>query len=182
MITLLTSIAVRLPLIEMCRDLEPGANTHSGRLQTWQQLLLPSPWAAFFTVFAWCCAGVHSRYDQLIGFVKGVVKRGAKRVRVHVLTDGRDVPDGTSKKFVTQLKVLASLPLWRGAESERIQPAARAQTSAGRCMLQINFNTGLRAHACCDVRSGRPGGGIEGRRGCEDSVGRRPHVRDDGPI
>ena len=49
---------------------------------------------------------MHSRYDQLIGFVKGVVKRGAKRVRVHVLTDGRDVPDGTSKKFVTQLQVL----------------------------------------------------------------------------
>ena len=52
-------------------------------------------------------AGVHSRYDQLVGFVKGVVKRGAKRVRVHVLTDGRDVPDGTSKKFVTQLQVFA---------------------------------------------------------------------------
>ena len=51
---------------------------------------------------------MHSRYDQLIGFVKGVVKRGAKRVRVHVLTDGRDVPDGTSKKFVTQLQVPAA--------------------------------------------------------------------------
>ncbi len=63
--------------------------------------------------------GVHSRYDQLIGFVKGVVKRGAKRVRVHVLTDGRDVPDGTSKQFVTQLQVLALLLLWRGAISEQ---------------------------------------------------------------
>lgn len=59
-------------------------------------------------------AGVHSRYDQLVGFVKGVVKRGAKRVRVHVLTDGRDVPDGTSKKFVTQLQVL-----YYGTEARR---------------------------------------------------------------
>jgi 2,3-bisphosphoglycerate-independent phosphoglycerate mutase len=30
--------------------------------------------------------GVHSRYDQLIGFIKGAAKDGAKRVRVHVLT------------------------------------------------------------------------------------------------
>lgn len=30
--------------------------------------------------------GVHSRYDQLIGFVKGAAKDGAKRIRVHILT------------------------------------------------------------------------------------------------
>ncbi len=48
--------------------------------------------------------GVHSRYDQLIGCINGAVKDGAKRIRVHVLTDGRDVPDGSSKKFVKQLQ------------------------------------------------------------------------------
>ncbi|KAF8072673.1 2-3-bisphosphoglycerate-independent phosphoglycerate mutase [Scenedesmus sp. PABB004] len=47
--------------------------------------------------------GVHSRYDQLIGCVRGAVERGAKRVRVHILTDGRDVPDGSSIGFATQL-------------------------------------------------------------------------------
>eukprot|EP00879_Flechtneria_rotunda_P000460 GHRR01000561.1.p1 GENE.GHRR01000561.1~~GHRR01000561.1.p1 ORF type:complete len:571 (+),score=178.30 GHRR01000561.1:37-1713(+) len=47
--------------------------------------------------------GVHSRYNQLIGVVRGAVERGAKRIRVHVLTDGRDVPDGSSVKFVQQL-------------------------------------------------------------------------------
>jgi 2,3-bisphosphoglycerate-independent phosphoglycerate mutase len=30
--------------------------------------------------------GVHSRYDQLVGCVTGAVERGAKRVRVHILT------------------------------------------------------------------------------------------------
>ena len=30
--------------------------------------------------------GVHSRYNQLIGFVKGAAKDGAKRIRVHILT------------------------------------------------------------------------------------------------
>eukprot|EP00878_Enallax_costatus_P000358 GHUV01000442.1.p1 GENE.GHUV01000442.1~~GHUV01000442.1.p1 ORF type:complete len:532 (+),score=190.31 GHUV01000442.1:68-1597(+) len=47
--------------------------------------------------------GVHSRYNQLIGCIKGAVERGAKRIRVHVLTDGRDVPDGSSVQFVKQL-------------------------------------------------------------------------------
>lgn len=32
------------------------------------------------------------------------MERGAKKVRVHVLTDGRDVPDGSSIQFVTQLE------------------------------------------------------------------------------
>jgi len=30
--------------------------------------------------------GVHSRFDQLVGCVKGAVERGAKRIRVHILT------------------------------------------------------------------------------------------------
>ncbi len=30
--------------------------------------------------------GVHSRADQLYGFVKGAAERGAKRIRVHILT------------------------------------------------------------------------------------------------
>lgn len=35
---------------------------------------------------------------------RGAVERGAKRIRVHVLTDGRDVPDGSSVTFVQQLE------------------------------------------------------------------------------
>ncbi len=42
---------------------------------------------------------------------RGAVERGAKRIRVHILTDGRDVPDGSSAAFVAQLQVdLAALP------------------------------------------------------------------------
>ncbi|KAG2502044.1 hypothetical protein HYH03_000538 [Edaphochlamys debaryana] len=48
--------------------------------------------------------GVHSRADQLVGCLRGAVARGAKRVRVHILTDGRDVPDGSSIKFVEELE------------------------------------------------------------------------------
>lgn len=48
--------------------------------------------------------GVHSRYDQLAGCMKGAAERGAKRIRVHILTDGRDVPDGSSIQFIAGLE------------------------------------------------------------------------------
>ncbi|KAH7654152.1 Phosphoglycerate mutase 2,3-bisphosphoglycerate-independent protein [Dioscorea alata] len=48
--------------------------------------------------------GVHSRLDQLQLLLKGASENGAKRIRVHVLTDGRDVLDGTSVGFVETLE------------------------------------------------------------------------------
>ncbi|KAI8104129.1 hypothetical protein M9434_002392 [Picochlorum sp. BPE23] len=48
--------------------------------------------------------GVHSRTDQLFGLIRGAVERGTKKIRVHILTDGRDVADGSSLKFVEELE------------------------------------------------------------------------------
>ncbi|KAJ1407202.1 Phosphoglycerate mutase, 2,3-bisphosphoglycerate-independent [Sesbania bispinosa] len=48
--------------------------------------------------------GVHSRLDQLQLLLKGASERGVKRVRVHILTDGRDVLDGSSVEFVETLE------------------------------------------------------------------------------
>lgn len=54
--------------------------------------------------------GVHSRLDQLQLLLKGSVEHGAKKIRVHILTDGRDVLDGSSVGFVETLeKDLAQL-------------------------------------------------------------------------
>lgn len=36
--------------------------------------------------------------------IKGASERGAKRIRVHVLTDGRDVLDGSSVGFAETLE------------------------------------------------------------------------------
>ncbi len=36
--------------------------------------------------------------------LKGCIEQGFKRIRVHVLTDGRDVPDGSSYQFVEMLE------------------------------------------------------------------------------
>ncbi|KAL4572548.1 hypothetical protein LXL04_019328 [Taraxacum kok-saghyz] len=48
--------------------------------------------------------GVHSRLDQLQLLLKGAGERGAKKIRVHVLTDGRDVLDGTSVTYAETLE------------------------------------------------------------------------------
>ena len=48
--------------------------------------------------------GVHSRTDQLYGIIRGAASHGAKKIRVHVLTDGRDVADGSSIKFTKELE------------------------------------------------------------------------------
>ncbi|CAL1369063.1 unnamed protein product [Linum trigynum] len=48
--------------------------------------------------------GVHSRLDQVQLLLKGAAERGAKRIRLHILTDGRDVIDGTSVGFVETLE------------------------------------------------------------------------------
>ncbi|KAK1313459.1 hypothetical protein QJS10_CPA06g02418 [Acorus calamus] len=48
--------------------------------------------------------GVHSRLDQLQFLLKGASEHGAKRIRVHILTDGRDVLDGSSVGFVEKLE------------------------------------------------------------------------------
>ncbi|CAH9072471.1 unnamed protein product [Cuscuta europaea] len=48
--------------------------------------------------------GVHSRLDQLLLLVNGAADRGAKKIRVHALTDGRDVLDGSSVGFMETLE------------------------------------------------------------------------------
>jgi len=77
--------------------------------------------------------GVHSRADQLYGTVKGAVERGAKKVRVHILTDGRDVPDGSSLTFVQQLEdFLAGMNKDHGADCKIASGGGRMQVTMDR--------------------------------------------------
>jgi hypothetical protein len=98
--------------------------------------------------------GVHSRTNQLFGLLRGAAQRGAKRVRLHVLTDGRDVPDGSSLKFVEELEgVLAELTVggglglvgvWGGGVWQ--QPRAPAHELAGvLAELTVNGRVGAGA-------------------------------------
>ncbi|KAL4435450.1 hypothetical protein ABPG77_006212 [Micractinium sp. CCAP 211/92] len=47
--------------------------------------------------------GVHSRYNQLMLLMEGAIQQGVKRIRLHVLSDGRDVSDDTAVDWVDRL-------------------------------------------------------------------------------
>ena len=53
---------------------------------------------------------VHSNISHLIAMLGQTKKEGLKEVRVHILLDGRDVPETSALKYVDQLEeVIASL-------------------------------------------------------------------------
>ncbi|KAG5465999.1 hypothetical protein CUR178_00716 [Leishmania enriettii] len=62
--------------------------------------------------------GVHSRDNQIYSIIQHAVKDGAKRIRVHVLYDGRDVPDGTSFRFTDELEAVLAKVRQDGCDAQ----------------------------------------------------------------
>jgi len=60
--------------------------------------------------------GVHSRLDQIFGVIDGAASRGCKKIRIHALFDGRDVPDGTSTKYIADVEQKAAEVKARGVD------------------------------------------------------------------
>lgn len=77
--------------------------------------------------------GVHSRDDQLHAVIRHCAADGAKRIRCHVLLDGRDVPDGTSKKFSEELEaVLAEVKEKHGCDAKVASGGGRMHVTMDR--------------------------------------------------
>ncbi|KAL2493676.1 bisphosphoglycerate-2 [Forsythia ovata] len=76
--------------------------------------------------------GVHSRLDQLQLLLKGASEHGAKRIRVHVLTDGRDVLDGTSIGFVETLENDLAKLREKGVDAQIASGGGRMQVTMDR--------------------------------------------------
>ena len=97
--------------------------------------------------------GVHSRLDQIVGLVEGAAARGAKRIRLHVLADGRDVPDGSFTTYVAQLEHKLGALGARGVD-------ARIASGGGRMLVTMDryesdwriVERGWRAHVHGDAR------------------------------
>jgi 2,3-bisphosphoglycerate-independent phosphoglycerate mutase len=97
--------------------------------------------------------GVHSRFDQLAALLDGAAERGAKKVRLHVLTDGRDVPDGTAGRFAKDLED-------KLAELREAGVDARIASGGGRMVVTMDryeadwsiVERGWRAHVLGDGR------------------------------
>ncbi|KAL2464935.1 bisphosphoglycerate-2 [Abeliophyllum distichum] len=76
--------------------------------------------------------GVHSRLDQLQLLLKGASERGAKRIRVHILTDGRDVLDGSSVGFVETLETDLAKLRENGVDAQIASGGGRMQVTMDR--------------------------------------------------
>lgn len=92
--------------------------------------------------------GVHSRFDQIVKTMTGSVERGAKRIRMHILTDGRDVPDGSSIHFIEDLeKVCRDLEAKHGADVKIASGGGRMYVTMDRYESDWNIvERGWKAH------------------------------------
>lgn len=97
--------------------------------------------------------GVHSRDNQLYPIIEHAAQNGAKRIRVHVLYDGRDVPDGSSFRFTDELEAVLEKVRHGGCD-------ARIASGGGRMYVTMDrYNAdwaiverGWKAHVLGDAR------------------------------
>ncbi|RNF05815.1 phosphoglyceromutase [Trypanosoma rangeli] len=75
--------------------------------------------------------GVHSRDNQLYEIIKHASVSGATRIRVHVLYDGRDVPDKSSFKFTDDLEAVLAEARKKGCD-------ARIASGGGRMFVTMD--------------------------------------------
>lgn len=97
--------------------------------------------------------GVHSRLDQLFLLLDGAVRHGAKRVRLHVLTDGRDVPDNTAPKYATLLEDKLRSLREQGVDARIASGGGRMHVTMDRYEADWRIvERGWRAHVHGDAR------------------------------
>lgn len=75
--------------------------------------------------------------------LKGAAERGAKRIRVHALTDGRDVLDGSSVGFMETIENdLANLRA-KGIDAQVASGGGRMYVTMDRYEVERNYASGF---------------------------------------
>jgi 2,3-bisphosphoglycerate-independent phosphoglycerate mutase len=78
--------------------------------ETWKELVENAKGHTFHLIGLLSDGNVHSNISHLKVLIGQLKKEGVGRVRVHALLDGRDVPEGSSVKYVTDIEeYMASL-------------------------------------------------------------------------
>lgn len=97
--------------------------------------------------------GVHSRLNQILGVVEGAAARGARRIRLHVLADGRDVPDGSFTKYLAELEEHLRALAARGVDAKVASGGGRMVVTMDRYESDWRIvERGWRAHVHGDAR------------------------------
>ena len=96
--------------------------------------------------------GVHSRIDQIMGLVDGAAHRNVKRIRLHMLLDGRDVPDGTSLQFIAEVEAKRQRLESRGVDLQIASGGGRMFVTMDRYESDWSIvERGWRAHVLGDA-------------------------------
>eukprot|EP00672_Neobodo_designis_P017356 CAMPEP_0174828664 /NCGR_PEP_ID=MMETSP1114-20130205/1470_1 /TAXON_ID=312471 /ORGANISM="Neobodo designis, Strain CCAP 1951/1" /LENGTH=554 /DNA_ID=CAMNT_0016062387 /DNA_START=81 /DNA_END=1742 /DNA_ORIENTATION=- len=97
--------------------------------------------------------GVHSRDNQIHAVIRHCAKDGAKRIRVHALFDGRDVPDGTSTKFAQQLEDVLKEVSEHGCDAKIASGGGRMHVTMDRYEADWGIvERGWKTHVLGDAR------------------------------
>jgi 2,3-bisphosphoglycerate-independent phosphoglycerate mutase len=97
--------------------------------------------------------GVHSRLDQVEQLLDGAADAGARRVRVHALTDGRDVPDATAPQYLDQLETKLEALRAAGVDARVASGGGRMHVTMDRYEADWSIvERGWRAHVLGDAR------------------------------
>ena len=96
--------------------------------------------------------GVHSRTDQIFGLMRGALADGCKKLRLHVLTDGRDVPDGTSHEYMAKLVAELDSYTAQGCDAKVASGGGRMAVTMDRYEADWGMvERGWRAHVLGDA-------------------------------
>ncbi|NOY92061.1 MAG: 2,3-bisphosphoglycerate-independent phosphoglycerate mutase [Deltaproteobacteria bacterium] len=95
---------------------------------------------------------VHSHIDHLLAMLRRAHADGVKRVRVHALLDGRDVPETSALQYVAQLEAVLSELRGAGADYRVASGGGRMHITMDRyeadwAMVERGWQTHVRAEA-----------------------------------
>ena len=97
---------------------------------------------------------VHSHIDHVFALLDGAVRAKIRRIRLHVLLDGRDVPEGTGLAYVERLEAKLSALRSEGVDAEIASGGGRMVTTMDRYESDWSIvERGWRAHV---LGEGRP--------------------------
>ncbi len=90
---------------------------------------------------------VHSHIDHLFALLRKAVEMGARKIRVHVLADGRDVDERSVLKYLESLEKVLSELRDRGADAEVASGGGRMKVTMDRYMADWRIvERGWKAH------------------------------------
>lgn len=72
--------------------------------ETWMKLVENAKGHTFHFIGLLSDGNVHSNISHLKAMIKQLKQEGVEKVRLHILLDGRDVPEGSSSKYVSDIE------------------------------------------------------------------------------